>query len=103
HDYAESALQAGASALVIDEAHAGIASKLGGKIPFLIVKDTLQALGALAHAWRERFSIPIIAITGSNGKTTTKELLQTILKTKFAGDIPLSSKSTWAEKMQACR
>jgi len=83
HDYAESARQAGAAALVINRAHAELAAVLGGKIPLLIVEDTLRALGDLAHAWRERFSIPVIAITGSNGKTTTKELLQTVLKTKF--------------------
>ncbi|MCL2760024.1 MAG: UDP-N-acetylmuramoyl-tripeptide--D-alanyl-D-alanine ligase [Desulfuromonadales bacterium] len=44
------------------------------------VKDTLRALGDLAHFHRMRFSIPVIGITGSNGKTTTKEMLASILE-----------------------
>jgi UDP-N-acetylmuramoyl-tripeptide--D-alanyl-D-alanine ligase len=44
------------------------------------VKDTLQALGDLAHAHRKRFSIPVIGLTGSSGKTTTKEMLSCILE-----------------------
>ncbi|KAB0671276.1 UDP-N-acetylmuramoyl-tripeptide--D-alanyl-D-alanine ligase [Oryzomonas sagensis] len=44
------------------------------------VKDTLRALGDLAAAYRQRFDIPVIAVTGSNGKTTTKEMLATILE-----------------------
>ncbi len=44
------------------------------------VEDTLKALGDLAHLWRKRFSVPVIALTGSNGKTTTKEMLAGILE-----------------------
>lgn len=44
------------------------------------VKDTLRALGDLAAAYRQRFDIPVIAVTGSNGKTTTKEMLAAILE-----------------------
>ena len=47
------------------------------------VKNTVQALGALAYYHRKRFKIPVIAITGSNGKTTTKEMLSNILKERF--------------------
>ena len=42
--------------------------------------DTLQALGDLARFWRQPFSLPLVAITGSNGKTTTKEMLAGILE-----------------------
>ena len=43
------------------------------------VQDTLRALGDIAASWRKRFSIPVVAITGSSGKTTTKEMLSGIL------------------------
>ncbi|GFE62367.1 UDP-N-acetylmuramoyl-tripeptide--D-alanyl-D-alanine ligase [Geobacter sp. AOG2] len=46
----------------------------------VVVKETLRALGDLAAAYRQRFDIPVIAVTGSNGKTTTKEMLATILE-----------------------
>jgi len=44
------------------------------------VQDTLKALGDLAQLWRQRFSVPVIGLTGSNGKTTTKEMLAGILE-----------------------
>lgn len=46
----------------------------------IAVKNTLRALGDLAAAWRRRFDIPVIGVTGSNGKTTVKEMLGTILE-----------------------
>ena len=48
-------------------------------IPLLLVDDTRLALGKLAGWWRRRFTIPVVAITGSNGKTTVKEMLACIL------------------------
>ena len=48
-------------------------------VPAIKVKDTRVALGALAHGWRKRFTIPLIAVTGSNGKTTVKEMISSIL------------------------
>lgn len=51
----------------------------------IAVKNTLRALGDLAAAWRLRFDIPAIAVTGSNGKTTVKEMLATILEQTGAG------------------
>ena len=49
-------------------------------ITIIAVSDTLRALGDLAAAWRQRFEIPVIGVTGSNGKTTTKEMLAAILE-----------------------
>jgi UDP-N-acetylmuramoyl-tripeptide--D-alanyl-D-alanine ligase len=46
--------------------------------PAIKVKDTRAALGALAHGWRKRFAIPLIAVTGSNGKTTVKEMISSV-------------------------
>jgi UDP-N-acetylmuramoyl-tripeptide--D-alanyl-D-alanine ligase len=49
------------------------------EIPLLLVKNTRLALGQLAAYWRAQFSIPVVALTGSNGKTTVKEMLASIL------------------------
>lgn len=48
----------------------------------ILVPDTLKALGDIALAWRQKFNIPVIAITGSSGKTSTKEMLSLFLSTK---------------------
>jgi len=55
------------------------------EVAVIVVKDTLYALGDLAAAWRGRFTIPVIGVTGSNGKTTTKEMLAAILERSGAG------------------
>ena len=52
-------------------------------IAVIEVESGLRALGALAHYYRKRFKIPVVAISGSNGKTTTKEMLSTILASRF--------------------
>lgn len=72
HDFVHAAQQHGAIALMIDR-------PVACSVPALRVEDTRKALGALAHFWRQRFQLPLVAITGSNGKTTTKEMLNTIL------------------------
>jgi UDP-N-acetylmuramoyl-tripeptide--D-alanyl-D-alanine ligase len=53
------------------------------KVSFILVKDTVKALGDIARFQRERFGIPIIAVTGSNGKTTTKEMIAWVLSDRF--------------------
>lgn len=75
--YAKTALEKGAAGVVIDE-------PLGieGDHIFL-VEDVLTTLQALALHHRKQFSIPFIAITGSNGKTTTKELIHAVLSTTY--------------------
>jgi len=54
-------------------------------LPQLIVDDTRLALGRLASLWRGQFSIPVVAVTGSNGKTTVKEMVAAILRVRGAG------------------
>jgi UDP-N-acetylmuramoyl-tripeptide--D-alanyl-D-alanine ligase len=54
--------------------------------PVLLVDDTRLALGKLAAHWRKQFAIPLVAITGSNGKTTVKEMLASILRLAAGGD-----------------
>lgn len=52
-------------------------------LPALIVADTRLALGEMATQWRRNFAIPVVGVTGSNGKTTVKEMISTIFKTAF--------------------
>ena len=77
--FALQALEQGASLAVIDDPE--VFSSLNSHI--LLVEDTLLALQDLARAWRRHLGLPIIGITGTNGKTTTKELLATVLSTKY--------------------
>ena len=56
--------------------------KIDADIPQIFVKDTLESLGIFAAAWRKRFTKPLIALTGSNGKTTVKEMLAAIFSVK---------------------
>ncbi len=78
HAYAADALAAGAAGVVVQRGHAP--AKAQGTV--VEVDDTLAALGALARFHRLRFNLPLAAVTGSNGKTTTKELLGAILATR---------------------
>lgn len=77
HDFINEAYQKGAVGAVI-------AKPLESSIKNLIlVNDTLEALGNIAAAYRARFNIPMVAITGSNGKTTTKDMTASVLSQKF--------------------
>ena len=75
--FAKQALEQGATLAVIDNPEYALPEGT------LLVKDTLRALQDLARAWRRELGLPIIAITGTNGKTTTKELLAAVLSTKY--------------------
>ncbi len=83
HDFVPDAIKKGAwGALVERAALEHKFSSLGGLKNILPVEDTLYALQEMAHLHREKFTIPVVGITGSNGKTTTKEMLASILKQK---------------------
>jgi len=71
HDFAEKAVQAGARALLVNR-------EVAVPVPQLVVEDTLKALGQMGAWWRSQFSIPFMAVTGSNGKTTVKEMLASV-------------------------
>ena len=75
--FAKQALESGASLAVIDNPEYSLPEGT------LLVPNTLVALQDLARAWRRELKIPIIGITGTNGKTTTKELLATVLSSKY--------------------
>ena len=86
HDFLDQAIAAGAAALLVSDA-----ARVPAGATALVVDDTRIALGKLAAAWRARFAIPVIAVTGSNGKTTTKEMIAAILKVHF-GDAVLATR-----------
>ncbi|MFH0894031.1 MAG: UDP-N-acetylmuramoyl-tripeptide--D-alanyl-D-alanine ligase [Bacteroidota bacterium] len=75
--FAEKALEAGCAYAVVDD------PALEKKERFIFVDDSLEVLQALAFFHRKKFQIPFIAITGTNGKTTTKELIYTVLASSF--------------------
>ncbi|MCL4780617.1 MAG: UDP-N-acetylmuramoyl-tripeptide--D-alanyl-D-alanine ligase [Gammaproteobacteria bacterium] len=77
-DYARDAAAAGAAGVVIE-------TPQDIRLPQVHVADAGEALRTFATNWRRRFSLPIVAVTGSNGKTTVKEMVGTILRTHFAG------------------
>jgi UDP-N-acetylmuramoyl-tripeptide--D-alanyl-D-alanine ligase len=75
HDFLQAAAAARAAAAMVDGAYRGEVP-----LPALVVGDTRRSLGELARHWRARFAPALIDVTGSNGKTTVKEMLAAILK-----------------------
>ncbi len=79
HDYLAEVFAKGAAASLVEEGRVQDLSSLPVDASLIVVPDTLKALGDLAAHYRQRFSIHVIGVTGSNGKTTTKEMLASIL------------------------
>jgi UDP-N-acetylmuramoyl-tripeptide--D-alanyl-D-alanine ligase len=77
NQFAQQALDNGASYVVVDDKNVVKSSK------FILVDDVLTTLQNLANHHRKQFKIPVIGITGSNGKTTTKELIYVVLSKKY--------------------
>ena len=77
HSHVEEAIKKGAPAVVVHQPVCGEAAKLSVTVP-----NTLTALGELAHALRKRLNLKVIGLTGSNGKTTAKEMLSAIMSLK---------------------
>jgi UDP-N-acetylmuramoyl-tripeptide--D-alanyl-D-alanine ligase len=75
HDFVAQALAAGAAAALVERSRA---ASLHGNL--IAVDDPLRSLAALATFWRARFDIPVAAVSGSNGKTTTKEMIAAIFR-----------------------
>ena len=73
HDYLQQVAQSGASLAIVEQIRPDV------NLPQLALGDTRLALLTLGYAWRRQFQIPVIAVTGSNGKTTTKEMIASIL------------------------
>ncbi len=79
HDFVEQARQKGAIAAIVTR-------HVDSPLPQLQVKDIVDALGKLSAHWRNQFNIPFLAVTGSNGKTTLKNMIASILKAACNGD-----------------
>lgn len=86
HDFVTAALRQGAVGAMVDASYVG---QISASIQ---VDDTRLALGRLAHGWRCRFSLPLVGITGSNGKTTVKEMLVSILQRVGKADEVLATR-----------
>jgi len=84
HDYLQQARQAGAVAAIAER---GLQES---QLPGLLVGDSLRALQELATAWRARMTLPLIAVTGSNGKTTVTQMLAGVLRA-WCGDAALAT------------
>ncbi|MDF2533817.1 MAG: murF [Clostridia bacterium] len=76
HDYAEAAVKNGAAVVLSHQ-------KLSADIPYLLVENTLTALHKIAKHYKNKFKIPFVAITGSSGKTTTKDMIASVLSEKY--------------------
>jgi UDP-N-acetylmuramoyl-tripeptide--D-alanyl-D-alanine ligase len=87
HDFVAKAAAAGAVAALIDRAHVRSAP-----LPVAAVEDTTVALGALAAHWRRQFHIPLVAVAGSNGKTTVKEMIAACLRAHYGDEAVLATR-----------
>ncbi|MHB8578446.1 MAG: UDP-N-acetylmuramoyl-tripeptide--D-alanyl-D-alanine ligase [Ignavibacteriaceae bacterium] len=81
HNFVRQAIKNGASVVIIDEKKYEEFSDL--KIPVVTVRNTTKALGSLAIVWRSKLRAKVIGISGSNGKTSTKDLLSELLSQKY--------------------
>lgn len=80
HNFVDEAIKRGAKAVIFQRQGARVKGK---EVAFIEVKDTIRALGDIAKFQRQKFDIPVIAVTGSNGKTTTKEIITWVLSKEF--------------------
>jgi UDP-N-acetylmuramoyl-tripeptide--D-alanyl-D-alanine ligase len=85
HDFLAQVAANGAAAVVAERLPEG------WTLPALVVPDTLVALGRIANQWRRQYAIPLIGVTGSNGKTTVKEMIASILAAAFGPEQRLAT------------
>jgi UDP-N-acetylmuramoyl-tripeptide--D-alanyl-D-alanine ligase len=89
HQFVAMARQHGAVAAMVAADAADAAAQSG--LPLILVDDTRLALGRLSAHWRARFDIPLVAVTGSNGKTTVKEMIASVLRAEHGEERTLAT------------
>jgi len=88
HRFVPQAAAAGAAAAMVEDSGFGIRdSEI--KLPLIVVRDTRLALGRLGAYWRSKFTMPLVGLTGSSGKTTVKEMLALILREAAGAPSPV--------------
>ncbi|KIG08196.1 UDP-N-acetylmuramoyl-tripeptide--D-alanyl-D-alanine ligase [Caballeronia concitans] len=88
HDFLDQVAKSGAAAALVSRE---LRNSDAWPLPVVKVKDTRAALGALAHGWRKRYAMPLVAVTGSNGKTTVKEMIASIFAASVGEDARLAT------------
>ena len=84
HNFVSQAIGKGASAVVITESKGGDFTPIAlDSVPFILISDSKKALQGLALWYRKKFSPKVIAVTGTNGKTTTKDMIASVLAKKY--------------------
>ena len=86
HDFLNEVAARGVAAMVVERMPDGL------NVPALVVPDTRIALGEIGAYWRRQFSLPVIGVTGSNGKTTVKEMVASILAAAFGTDNTMATR-----------
>jgi UDP-N-acetylmuramoyl-tripeptide--D-alanyl-D-alanine ligase len=86
HDFLNDVAARGVAAMVVERMPEGL------RVPAIVVPDTRVALGEIARYWRRQFSLPVIGVTGSNGKTTVKEMIAAILTAAFGADRQMATR-----------
>lgn len=89
HDYLHDVAARKVAGMVIESQPADL------NVPALVVPDTRVALGEIGHGWRQQFALPLIGVTGSNGKTTVKEMIAAILQAAFGTDRYLATRGNF--------
>jgi UDP-N-acetylmuramoyl-tripeptide--D-alanyl-D-alanine ligase len=82
HAFVDAALKSGAAGALVSDPDRVSTHDAG----LILADDTLAALGQLAGAWRDRFRIPLVGVTGSNGKTTVKDMIAAVLRAHAGED-----------------
>jgi UDP-N-acetylmuramoyl-tripeptide--D-alanyl-D-alanine ligase len=93
HNFLGEVQEQHATALLIERLPS--AADLTLTIPAIVVPDTRLALAAIARHWRAKFTLPVIAVTGSNGKTTVKEMIAAILEAAFGSEQQMATRGNF--------
>lgn len=89
HEFLHQVAERKVAAIVVEKLPADL------NVPALVVPDTRLALGQIAHYWRQQFTLPLIGVTGSNGKTTVKEMIAAILDAACGADEYLATRGNF--------